>query len=217
MGEYSGYLSPGGGMPSPIFLVSAITYRDAPILPVVAAGEPTEETHTCWGLNVSAQLLWELRQAGFPVSMCFIPFQSAAHWLVVTVPAAASSVGDQLVRDLAQVLFRSRSGSFIPKVILVGDDIDPTNLDEVVWAFATRHHPARGHYVFPDEKVLPLVAFLGADERKAARGAKVIYNCLAPADCPPDQMPRRSSFRFLWPKEIQEKVLANWKRYGFAD
>jgi UbiD family decarboxylase len=217
MGEYSGYLSPGGGMPSPVFYVSAITYRDAPILPVVAAGEPTEENHTCWGLTVSAQLLWELRQAGFPVSMCFIPFQSAAHWLVVTVPATASSVGDQLVRDLAQVLFRSRSGSFIPKVILVGDDIDPTNLDEVVWAFATRHHPARGHYVFPDEKVLPLVAFLGADERKAARGAKVIYNCLAPADCPPDQMPRRSSFRFLWPKEIQEKVLANWKRYGFAD
>jgi 4-hydroxy-3-polyprenylbenzoate decarboxylase len=217
MGEYSGYLSPGGGMPSPIFHVSAITYRDEPILPVVAAGEPTEENHTCWGLTVSAQLLWELRQAGFPVSMCFIPFQSAAHWLVVTVPAAASSGGDQLVRDLAQVLFRSRSGSFIPKVILVGDDIDPTNLDEVVWAFATRHHPARGHFVFPDEKVLPLVAFLGADERKAARGAKVIYNCLPPVDCPPEQTPRRSSFRFLWPKEIQEKVLANWKRYGFAD
>ncbi len=76
MGEYSGYLSPGGGMPSPIFHVSAITYRDRPILPVVAAGEPTEENHTCWGLTVSAQLLWELRQAGFPVSMCFIPFQS---------------------------------------------------------------------------------------------------------------------------------------------
>ena len=88
MGEYSGYLSPGGGMPSPIFQVSAMTFRDAPVLPVVAAGEPVEENHTCWGLTVSAQLLWELRQAGFPVSTCFIPFQSAAHWLVVTVDRA---------------------------------------------------------------------------------------------------------------------------------
>ena len=26
--------------------------------PVVAAGEPIEENHTCWGLTVSAQLLW---------------------------------------------------------------------------------------------------------------------------------------------------------------
>jgi UbiD family decarboxylase len=217
MGEYSGYLSPQGGMPSPIFRVSAITYRDRPILPVVAAGEPTEENHSCWGLTVSAQLLWELRQTGFPVTTCFCPFQSAAHWLVVTVPVSAYADGktEKLARDLGEVLFRSRSGSFIPKVILVGDDIDPANLDELVWAFATRSHPERGCVLFPDQKVLPLVAFLGADERKAARGTKVIYNCLPPADCPPEQAPKRSSFRYLWPKEIQEKVIANWRRYGF--
>jgi 4-hydroxy-3-polyprenylbenzoate decarboxylase len=87
----------------------------------------------------------------------------------------------------------------------------------VVWAFATRNHPQRGQVLFPDEKVLPLVAFLGADERKAARAAKVVYNCLPPGDVPPEQAARRSSFRFLWPREIQEKVLANWKRYGFSE
>ena len=219
MGEYSGYLSPGGGMPSPIFNVSAITYRDGAILPVVAAGEPIEENHTCWGLTVSAQLWWELRQAGFPVTMCFIPFQSAAHWLVVTVPrcAYAGGTGEKLVPRLGEIVFRSRSGSFIPKVILMDDDVDPTNLEELIWAFATRNHPAQGQFLFPDQKVLPLVAFLSAAERNAARGAKVIYNCLSPEDCPPDQVPRRSSFRFLWPREIQEKVLANWKRYGFSD
>jgi 4-hydroxy-3-polyprenylbenzoate decarboxylase len=218
MGEYSGYLSPGGGMPSPVFNVRAVTYRDGAILPVVAAGEPVEENHTCWGLTVSAQLLWELRQAGFPATTCFCPFESAAHWLVVTVPASAYSggKGDALARDLGAVVFRSRSGSFVPKVILVADDIDPANLDELVWAFATRNHPARGQVLFPDEKVLPLVAFLGADERQALRGTKVVYNCLPPADVPPEQAARRSSFRFLWPREVQEKVLANWKRYGFS-
>jgi 4-hydroxy-3-polyprenylbenzoate decarboxylase len=217
MGEYSGYLSPGGGMPSPIFHVSAITYRNQPILPVIAAGEPIEENHTCWGLTVSAQLLWELRQANFPVTTCFIPFQSAAHWLVVTVPASAfaGGKGGELARQLGDVVFRSRSGSFVPKVILIGDDIDPSNLDELVWAFATRNHPATGQVLFPDQNVLPLVAFLTAAERKAKQGTKVIYNCLPPDDCPPDQMPRRSSFRFHWPKEIQERVLANWRRYGF--
>jgi 4-hydroxy-3-polyprenylbenzoate decarboxylase len=219
MGEYSGYLSPGGRMPSPIFNVSAITYRDQPILPVVAAGEPIEENHTCWGLTVSAQLLWELREAGFPVTTCFIPFQSAAHWLVVTVPSSAyeGGTGDRLVPRLAEIVFRSRSGSFIPKVILIGDDIDSANLDELIWAFATRNHPAHGQFLYPDQSVLPLVAFLSAAERKAARGVKVIYNCLPPLDIPADQAPRRSSFRFLWPKEIQEKVCANWKRYGYSE
>jgi UbiD family decarboxylase len=218
MGEYSGYLSPGGGMPSPIFNVSAITHRDQAILPVVAAGEPIEENHTCWGLTVSAQLLWELRQANFPVTMCFIPFQSAAHWLVVTVPrsAHAGGNGEQLVQRLAEIVFRSRSGSFIPKIILIGDDIDPTNLDELVWAFATRNHPATGQMLFPNEKVLPLVAFLSAAERQATRGTKVIYNCLPAEDGPPEQAPRRSSFRFLWPKEIQDRVVTNWQRYGFS-
>jgi 4-hydroxy-3-polyprenylbenzoate decarboxylase len=228
MGEYSGYLSPGGGMPSPLFHVSAITYRDTPILPVVAAGEPVEENHTCWGLTISAQILWELRQAGFPVTTCFCPFFSAAHWLVVTVPAeaaAAYAAGlpggttpiDTLARHLGSILFRSRSGSFVPKVILIGDDIDPANLDELVWAFATRNHPERGCVLFPDQPVLPLVAFLGADERAARRCTKVIYNCLSEIDRLTEPAPRRSSFRHLWPREIQDKVLANWRRYGFEE
>src|SRR4029077_7972461 len=114
MGEYSGYLSPGGGSPRPVYHVSAMTYRNEPILPVVAAGEPIEENHTCWGLAISAQILWELRQQGFPVSMCFCPFESAAHWLVVTVDRSfrGKYSGSQLAKALGTALFRSRSGSF---------------------------------------------------------------------------------------------------------
>src|SRR5207253_5912932 len=138
-----------------------------------------------------------------------IPFQSAAHWLVVTVPGsepealakdapsfANASGSERLARWLGEIVFRSRSGSFIPKVILIGDDIDPTNLDELVWAFATRNHPERGQFLFPDQSVLPLVAFLGKDERKVGRGTKVIYNCLRPDDAP-DQAPRTTPSRFL--------------------
>ena len=219
MGEYSGYLSPKGGMPSPVFQVSAMTFRDQPILPVVAAGEPVEENHTCWGLAVSAQILWELRQQQFPVASCFIPFQSAAHWLVVTVKRSASAggCGEELVHELARILSLSRAGSFVPKVLLMDEDIDPANLDELLWAFATRNHPERGQFLFRDQKLLPLVAFLTDEERKAGRGARVIYNCLPSADCPPDRLPRRSSFRHLWPKEIQDKVTQNWTRYGFSE
>jgi 4-hydroxy-3-polyprenylbenzoate decarboxylase len=217
MGEYSGYLSPGGGMPSPLFDVSAMTFRHQPILPVVAAGEPVEENHTCWGLTVSAQLLWELRQQQFPISTCFIPFPSAAHWLVVTVPRAAHAgrSSEELARALGDSVFRSRSGSFIPKILLLDDDVDPGNVEELVWAFATRNHPQRGQILFPNEPILPLVAFLGADERKAARGTKVVYNCLSAGEGRPEEAPRRSSFRFLWPGHIQDRVVQNWERYGF--
>jgi 4-hydroxy-3-polyprenylbenzoate decarboxylase len=219
MGEYSGYLSPGDGSPHPVYHVAAMTYRNEPILPVVAAGEPIEENHTCWGLTISAQMLWELRAQGLPVSMCFCPFESAAHWLVITVDRSyrARYSAVQLVNAVAEALFRSRSGSFVPKVILLEDDIDATNLDEVVWAFATRCHPARDTFLFPGEAILPLVAYLSPEERRQSRGTKVIYNGLPPDDVPTGQMPRRSSFRYSWPPDIQEKVIQNWQRFGYSD
>lgn len=219
MGEYSGYLSPGGGSPRPVYHVSAMTYRNDPILPVVAAGEPIEENHTCWGLAISAQILWELRSQGFPITMCFCPFQSAAHWFVITVAGSYRQryTRTQFVKELGAALFRTRSGSFLPKVIVLEDDIDSANLDEVVWAFATRCHPERDTFLFPGEGMLPLVAYLSPEERNLARGTKVIYNGLPPDDLPPEQIPRRSSFRYLWPPEIQEKVVKNWKHYGYSD
>jgi 4-hydroxy-3-polyprenylbenzoate decarboxylase len=219
MGEYSGYLSPGGGAPCPVYRVSAITYRNEPILPVVAAGEPIEENHTCWGLAISSQILWELRSQDFPVTMCFCPFESAAHWCVITVNGWYRQRWTRtgLVQELAAALFRTRSGSFLPKVIVLEDDIDPTNLDEVVWAFATRCHPERDQMLFPGEPMLPLVAYLSPAERKQAHGTKVVYNGLPPDDVPAEQRPKRSSFRYAWPREIQQRVIENWQRYGYSE
>jgi UbiD family decarboxylase len=219
MGEYSGYLNPGGGRPQPLFHITAMTYRDQPILPVVAAGEPIEENHTCWGLAISAEILWELRRRGFPVAGCFAPFEGACHWLVVTVHGdyRGQAVAEKLVRELADIVFHCRAGELVPKIILLGDDIDPANLNEVVWALATRCHPERGRFIFADEPVLPLLGFLSLAERKAARSAKVIYHGLPLDDLPPEQRPGRSSFRYCVPPELQQKVIDNWRHYGYAD
>jgi 4-hydroxy-3-polyprenylbenzoate decarboxylase len=184
----------------------------------VAAGEPVEENHTCWGLAVSAQILRQLRRQGFPVTMCFCPFESAAHWLIVTVKRGPehSIPRAELARSLGEAIFRSRAGTFIPQVLLLEDDIDPTNLDEVTWAFATRCHPARDLLLFPEEEVLPLVAWLSPEERRAARTTKAVWNGLGAPDLPGQRKPIRSSFRHLWPREIQERVVRNWTRYGYA-
>ena len=196
-----------------------MTHRDRPILPVVASGEPIEENHTCWALAISAQVLWELRSAGFPVTACFSPFHSAAHWLVVTVPGSyrGQATAERLVGELAEALHRSRAGALVPKTILLSDDIDPANLEEVVWAFAARCHPERGQFLFPNQETLPLLAFLTPAEREARLSTKVIYHGLPPDDVPVDQLPRRSSFRHGVPAEIREKVLRDWQRYGYRD
>jgi 4-hydroxy-3-polyprenylbenzoate decarboxylase len=217
MGEYSGYLDPGRGSMQPVFHVSAMTYRNEPILPVVAAGEPIEENHTCWGLAISGQVLWELRRRGLPVSTCFCPFASAGHWLVVTLDRSARGQRSSadLIRELADVLFHSRAGSLIPKIFVLDDDIDATNLEELVWAVATRCHPERGPVLFPNEPVLPLVGYLDKQERRNRRSTKAIYNCLRPDELCADELPKRSSFRHAWPRDIQERVIDSWRRYGY--
>jgi 4-hydroxy-3-polyprenylbenzoate decarboxylase len=179
-----------------------------------------EENHTAWGLPSAAQLLHDLRQAGIPATAAWIPLQSALHWLVVTVPRdwrRRSGVGESeaLCRRIGQVVFASKAGAVIPKVIVLNDDVDPTDLKELVWAFATRCHPLLGHAVFDDIEAAPLLAYLRRSEKASGHTGKIVYNCL-----PPDEwgeaLPMRASFRHGYPADIVDRVRRRWREYGFT-
>ena len=219
MGEYAGYLWPGPPSQKPLYQVTAITHRNNAILPISVAGEPPEENHTAWGIPNAAEIVYALRQAGFPIATAWSPFASANHWFVIAVDRDWRSKLDvntsELCRRIADVLFSTKAGMGTPKYIVVNDDIDVTDLHEVVWAFATRNHPgSQGELVFNDESTNPLVAFLDESEKMSMHTTKVLYNCL-----PPDRwggkLPLRSSFNGVYPQQVQQKVLANWESYGF--
>jgi UbiD family decarboxylase len=219
MGEYAGYLWAGPGTQRPVYNVTAVTYRNDPILPVVAAGEPIEEDHTAQGLPSAAELLAEFRESGIPATLAWVPFESAQHWLVVTLPRAwrqqTGSTAEELCRRIGTHVFeKSKYGAVIPKVLVMNDDIDATNTAEVVWAFATRCHPGSGEIHFNKESTSPLVAFLKSSEKTAGSTCKVVYNCLPPEDWG-DRLPVRTAFSHNYPKELQNKVIADWTSYGF--
>src|SRR6202020_216806 len=65
LGEYGGY-NTGGPAARPLFTVTAVTYRDRAILPVIAPGRPVEDVHTIWGLGISAETLDLSRRAKWP-------------------------------------------------------------------------------------------------------------------------------------------------------
>ncbi|MFS0838847.1 UbiD family decarboxylase [Paenibacillus sp. 1P03SA] len=216
MGEYAGYTWVGHSKPVPCFHVTAMTHRDNPIMPVVAAGVPPEENHTNWGIAIAASIRHELRKRHLPVKDCLIPFESAVHWLVVTVDTqaegAAGTTGDSLARQIGEAVFSSRGGSYIPKVIVVNDDIDPGRLDQVVWALATRSHPDKV-LLFPGQKVLPLVAYLDTHEKETGTTTKVVYNCLPSEEWPRDYRPLEASFAG-YPEELRERVRERFKAAG---
>jgi 4-hydroxy-3-polyprenylbenzoate decarboxylase len=164
--------------------------------------------------------LAELRAAGVPATLAWCTLESANHWLVVTVPddwpQRMGCAKRELINQVGRVVFETNKfGSNISKVILVGDDIDPTDLGELVWAYATRYHPVDGQTVFHDEEEFgaPLMIFLTTGEKMTFRTSKVIYDCL-----PPDgqRLPTRSSFAHIYPPALQDRVRARWGEYGFA-
>ena len=218
MNEYPGYIAHEAS-PKPVFHISAITYRNNAILPVVAAGPPVEEDHTVTGTMHAAQILYELRQAKLPISSCWVCFESAWHWLVV----AARSDWHQLLgigsadfaRRIGDVVFAGKAGFGVPKILLVEDDVDITNLDEVVWAFATRAHPSHGEIHFPNKDNVDLYVYLEENEKGTCRSTKVVHNCLTADRYPPATLPRKSTLTNAWPSEIQQKVLSSWQRYGY--
>jgi 4-hydroxy-3-polyprenylbenzoate decarboxylase len=219
MGEYAGYLWPGPPTQKPLYNVTAITHRDNAVLPISVAGEPPEENHTAWGVPNAAEIVYSLRNTGLPIATAWSPFASANHWFVIAVDRDWRKKLDvpasELCRRIGEHLFSSKAGMGTPKYIVVNDDIDITNLHEVVWAFATRNHPgSQGETVFNDESTNPLVAFLDDAEKHSMQTTKIIYNCLPP-DGWGDKLPLRSSFTGVYPEALQRKVLERWDSYGF--
>ncbi|MFJ8545320.1 UbiD family decarboxylase [Streptomyces sp. NPDC093586] len=217
MGEYHGYQF-AESKPQPVFHVEAVTFRDDPILPVCVAGLPPEENHTIWGTMISAAGLDRLRSGGLPVDMAWCSYEAATCWIVVSVDTrrlAGMRMSEQQLCDaVAEVLFGSHAGWLVPKVVLVADDIDVTDIDQVVWAMATRYHPG-AEYLYPDTPGIPMVPYLTADEARTGRGGKSVMSCLQPEQLEGGARGAVAGFRHSYPEDMQQRVLENWTAYGF--
>lgn len=218
MNEFPGYNATESS-PKALFKVSAVTYRDDAIQPVVAAGPPVEEDHTIIGTTSAAEILYLLREGGLPAAGAWYTFEAAVHWLILSVEQdwhetlGVSSA--ELVEKIAGIIFTGKPSVNAPKILLVEDDIDITDLSEVVWAFATRSHPERGEFHFPHKLSMQLAVYLSEQEAHTYSAGKVIYNCLLADLYPAGRQPVKGSFENGWPAEIQARVLKNWHKYGY--
>jgi UbiD family decarboxylase len=219
MGEFPGYRPEPVGSPKPVLYVSAVTYRNNPILPIAVAGPPVEEDHTGWGIPHAAECLHRLQSAGLPATLCWMVLESANHWLAVSVPLnwheTTGLSGAEFAEKIGNTIFHSKAGFGVPKIILVEDDVDITSVDEVVWAFATRSHPSRGGVYFENEAQNNLGVFLNAEEHAKYHVTKVVHNCLLGDTHSVEDRPVAGSLANTWPPEIQERVISQWHAYGY--
>jgi 4-hydroxy-3-polyprenylbenzoate decarboxylase len=210
-GEYQGY-SVSGSMPRPIFKVKAITHRKNPILTMVCEGMPVTMGHTVANLTAVAEVWSDLRRQGMPVIGIYSPPEAVKDLIIVSTQTPFSGIAQRI----ATIVWANKGGVNYSKVMVVNEDIDPTDTGAVIHAFAARCHPQRGIHVMPNTQNVPLTPYLNRQERRLGRGANVLFDCTWPLDWDKDELPTKSSFDSIFSKEIQQKVLANWKEYGFA-
>jgi phenylphosphate carboxylase alpha subunit len=210
-GEYMGYEA-GKSSPKPILKITAITYRNDPILPFSNMGMPVHEGQTATALIKGAEIYAELKKLGLPVKAVFCPPYGVGHMAVVSTEVPFVN----FARRVAHAVWATKPGLFTYYIVVVEADVDPTNMDEVTHAITTKCHPVNGIHKVPHNPGFPvLLPFLPPKERLIGDAAGVIFDCTWPKDWPPESIPAKATFENLWPKDLQERVLVNWESYGF--
>jgi phenylphosphate carboxylase alpha subunit len=211
-GEYTGYLSRDNS-PKPVFKVTAITHRNDPIQVHSCMGVPVDDSAVVTTVIRAANILQELKEKGFPVRMVYCPPEAVSHMAVISTDIPFAN----FAKHLACAVWGSNSGRTTWYLIVVDKDIDPTKMDQVLWALTSRCHPQRGIFSMGSSWSIPLPTFLNQFEREHGLGSQVLFDCTWPKEWPKEEIPKTASFGEVWPKEIQEKVKRNWKSYGFID
>ncbi len=206
-GEFTGYAA-GGRLPRPVFHAQCVTFRNNPIFTMSNMGKPWDETSIINSVVTSALLHQEMRKRGIPVRAIYCPPPTLAP----IVSAKSAYAG--FIHSVASSIWSSKAGIYRPYVILVGEDVDPTNLEEVFWCLTSRLHPDNGIHIQKATPANPLFPFISMKEREAWKGARVAIDATFPPEWPADEIPTIMDFENGWPKETQEKVLARWKEYG---
>ena len=137
-GEWPGYYSggtAGTGEQQPIIRVKAVYYRNDPILMNMAPmwpGAPAD------GVNFRSGLIWDqIEAAGVPDVVGVYAHNS--YLVVVAIKQRYAGHAKQAGMAALSCAAANRNGRYI---VVVDEDIDPTNIQEVLWAMETRVDPA---------------------------------------------------------------------------
>ena len=161
--EWTGYYA-GDPHPEPVVKVEALYYRDSPILLGSLPGKPPAEFTAYRGLMRSA-LVWEqLDAVGIPGVTGVWCHEAGGTRLFVAVAIKQQYAGH--ARQVGHAVVSSQSGAYTGRyVVVVDDDIDVTDLEDVVWAMCTRAEPSESIDVVTRAWSTPLDPRIPPDKR----------------------------------------------------
>jgi 4-hydroxy-3-polyprenylbenzoate decarboxylase len=138
-GEWTGYYA-SSSRPEPVVRVENIYYRNDPILCCARPGRPPSD-YSIAKCMVKAALIWEqVEKAGVPdVKGVWCHEAGGGRLLnIISIKQRYPGHARQAMLAASQV----HAGAYLGRyVIVVDEDIDPTNTFDVLWALASRSDP----------------------------------------------------------------------------
>ncbi|MCZ6725367.1 MAG: UbiD family decarboxylase, partial [Thaumarchaeota archaeon] len=200
--EFTGYYA-GGISPKPVLKVKSIMHRADPIMHGAPPLRPPQTNNLTFDI-VGVPRVWdELDRSIRDVRGVWSMLLSGDHIVVVSICQKYAGHAKQ-----AGLLVAGMPLAINRFVIIVDDDIDPSNNDDVLWALGTRVDPTNSIDIIRDCLSTPLDSMIPPDKRSKGdfTTSKAVINACRPwawrKEFPKDV---RSS------PELREKTLEKWK------
>ena len=210
LGEFTGYYGRERS-PQPVIDVKAVHMRRSPILTAaLMAKYPSCEIGAYYAIMRSARILDDLERIGVPGVVAAYAHPAAASGWGMVVVAIRQHYAGHAAQVLALAAQCPAAAYYTKWVIVVDEDVDPTDFNEVLWALSTRCHPAE------DIDLLRSTWSTGLDPSRYIAedrpyGSKALINACKPhrylKQFPPSTLLRRATY---------ERVAARWSELGFT-
>jgi len=209
-GEWPGYYA-GATSPKPVLKVKAIFHRDNPILQGNPPLKPPAQGHSLGATLTTAASIWNQIESHIPNLMgVWVPPEVSGSRALATVVSIKQSYPGHAKQAGLLAMGCLAGYSYNRYVVVVDEDIDPSNLADVAWAVATRSDPATGIQVITEGLSGPADPLIHPERKEKGyyrdlTMPKAIINA-----CKPYAWIDRFSPTNIASPELMKKTMAKW-------
>ncbi|MDP2660123.1 MAG: UbiD family decarboxylase [Dehalococcoidia bacterium] len=140
-GEFTGYYG-SAERPEPFIKVKRVIYRNNPIITGAPPFRPPSDC-SFYYCPINAATVWDnMEKAGVPDIRGVWQHEAATNWAFTAVSIKQRYPGH--ARQAGLLASQVMGGGYMNRyVVVVDEDIDPSDMDDVLWAMSTRADPAR--------------------------------------------------------------------------
>jgi 4-hydroxy-3-polyprenylbenzoate decarboxylase len=215
-GEWMGYFEEE--MILPVFKVSAITHRTNPLFLMTIEGPEMGDAEVVRMIPQIASFTQQARSRVSGLVDAWIPPASRNYMVVVSIRKYHPGWGKTAIFQTFGIPFVAASANF---VVVVDDDIDIRDPEQVIWALSTRVDPIHdviiapptGGYVLNPAGNQRDLRFGDTQATDVVMRSKIGIDATIKTEA---EGRRRPAAKVVRPRrEMYERVLAEWTKYGF--